>query len=77
MFSAHQIGRLFSLHSVQLFKTLFLKRNILSACDQVACDQTWVSSIHAEHPFALEVVVIVHQLTTRGVFYNGLLILTD
>ena len=35
-----------------------------SARDRPARDPTWVSSIHAEYPFALEVVVIGDQLTT-------------
>ena len=62
-FSAHQIGRLFLLHWVQLFEIFFLNCNFLSTRDRVACNQTWVSSIHAEHPFALEIVVIGDQLT--------------
>ena len=62
-FSAHQSGCLSPLHWVQSFKTLFLNCNFLSARDQVEYDQTWVSSIHAEHSFALEVVIIGDQLT--------------
>ena len=34
-------------------------------------DQIWVSSIYAEHPIALEVGVIVYQLTTWGALYNS------
>ena len=44
-------------------KTLFLNPNFLPARDP-ARDQTWASSIHAEHPLALEVVVIGDQLTS-------------
>ena len=45
--------------------TLFLNRNFLPARD-LARDRTWASSIHAEHPSALEVVVIGDQLTSLG-----------
>ena len=46
---------------MQSFKTLFFNRNFLPACD-LACDQTWASSIHAENSLALEVVVIGDKL---------------
>ena len=55
---------------MQSFKTLFLNPNFLPARD-LARDRTWASSIHAEHPFALEVVVIGDQLTyLEAPFYN-------
>ena len=51
--------------------TLFFNCNFLSLRDQVAYDQTWVLSIHAEYLFALKIVVIGNQLTYLKVpFYK-------
>ena len=45
--------------------------NPRSACDRLARDQTRASSIHAEHPSALEVVVIGNQLNyLEALFYS-------